>query len=107
MNGDTLAVVIPGPPLLRVAFEPHKPARRGRHRRDRAEGRPGERPRFGAAPGDRRRGIAHLVTEDAMVVGRLSGRYVGCCGVEVLAGSLTEPESGSCKGCRRWGVGSR
>ncbi|MGH4015872.1 MAG: hypothetical protein ACRDSL_18505 [Pseudonocardiaceae bacterium] len=47
-------------------------------------------------------GLAHLVTEDAMIVGRFHGRYVACCGTEILAGSLTEPERRYCQDCARW-----
>lgn len=50
-------------------------------------------------------GIAHLVTEDAMIVGRCHGRYVACCGAEILPASLTEPERGYCRACARWRAG--
>lgn len=30
-------------------------------------------------------GITHLVTDDAVIIGRVLGRYVACCGAEVLA----------------------
>lgn len=49
--------------------------------------------------------ITHLLTEDAVVIGRRLGRYVTCCGVEILAASLTTPESGYCRRCRRWRAG--
>lgn len=65
----------------------------------------GTTPRRGTEVVDTQTGEAHLVREDAMVTGLRSGRYVACCGVEVLAGSLTIPESGSCRACRRWRVG--
>jgi len=44
----------------------------------------------------------HLVTEPAMTIGRRFGRYVACCGAEVLAASLAEPERGYCRACARW-----
>jgi len=49
-------------------------------------------------------GITHLLTDDAMIAGRPSGRYVAVCGDEVLAGSLTTPERDYCRPCR-WRVG--
>lgn len=52
-----------------------------------------------------RTGLAHLVTEDSMILGRHLGRYVTCCGREVLASSLAAPESGPCRPCRRWRAG--
>ncbi|MGH4015873.1 MAG: hypothetical protein ACRDSL_18510 [Pseudonocardiaceae bacterium] len=42
MNGDTVAVIVLAllyfVVLIVVAWEPHEPARRGRHRRDLAKG---------------------------------------------------------------------
>ncbi|MGH3796566.1 MAG: hypothetical protein ACRDSP_16955 [Pseudonocardiaceae bacterium] len=55
---------------------------------------------------DARTSVAHLVTDDAMTIGRRLGRYVACCGAEVLASSLTAEESGYCRSCRRWRAGS-
>ena len=49
--------------------------------------------------------LAHLVTDEAMAAGRRSGRYLAVCGDRVLAASLTAPESGYCKRCRRWRAG--
>ena len=51
-------------------------------------------------------GLTHLVTDEAMVVGRRIGRYAACCGAEILAASLTMPEAGLCDGCRRWRAGA-
>ncbi|MCA1673645.1 MAG: hypothetical protein LC799_16075 [Actinobacteria bacterium] len=48
-------------------------------------------------------GIEHLITEAAMTAGRRAGRYTAACGDEVLAASLTAPESGHCRACRRTG----
>ena len=50
-------------------------------------------------------GVEHLVTEEAMAVGRLSGRYRAGCGSEVLAASLTMPDCGRCRSCRRCRAG--
>ncbi len=49
---------------------------------------------------DARTGLTHLVSDEAMAAGRRAGRYVAACGAEVLAGSLTAPESGRCRRCR-------
>jgi hypothetical protein len=46
-------------------------------------------------------GIEHLVTDEAMAAGRPTGRYTAACGDEILAGSLTAPESSRCKPSRR------
>ncbi|MGH3795487.1 MAG: hypothetical protein ACRDSP_11415 [Pseudonocardiaceae bacterium] len=54
---------------------------------------------------DARTSIAHLVTDEAMAVGRRLGCYVACCGIEVLASSLTAEESGYCRACHRWRAG--
>ena len=51
---------------------------------------------------DARTGGGHLMIEKAAIVGRLVGRYLTVCGVEVLAASLTTPESGYCRSCVRW-----
>lgn len=51
-------------------------------------------------------GLTHLVTDEAMVVGRRLGRYAACCGTEILAASLTTPEAGRCRPCRRWRAGT-
>lgn len=50
-------------------------------------------------------GTAHLVTDDAMAAGRRAGRYVAVCGSEVIAASLTTPESRHCRACRQWWAG--
>lgn len=50
-------------------------------------------------------GLAHLVIDEAMAAGRSAGRYHAVCGGEVLAGSLTTPETGYCRLCRRWRAG--
>ncbi|MGH3904303.1 MAG: hypothetical protein ACRDTE_08950 [Pseudonocardiaceae bacterium] len=50
-------------------------------------------------------GIAHLVRVEAMAAGRRVGCYGAVCGADVLAASLTEPESGRCRACRRWRAG--
>ncbi|MGH3910655.1 MAG: hypothetical protein ACRDRM_07465, partial [Pseudonocardiaceae bacterium] len=46
-------------------------------------------------------GVAHLVTDDAMATGRTAGRYMAVCDTEVIAASLTTPESGYCRHCRQ------
>lgn len=51
-------------------------------------------------------GLTHLVSDEAMVVGRNIGRYVACCGDEIVAASLTMPEAGRCRRCRRWRAGA-
>ncbi|MGH3915428.1 MAG: hypothetical protein ACRDTC_18775 [Pseudonocardiaceae bacterium] len=50
---------------------------------------------------DARTGIAHRVTEDAMIAGRRTGRYFAVCGGEVLAAIMTTLESGYCPSCVR------
>jgi hypothetical protein len=50
-------------------------------------------------------GVAHLVTEKAMAAGRPVGRYLAVCGTGFLAASLTIPERGCCRSCRRWRSG--
>lgn len=50
-------------------------------------------------------GTAHLVTTEAMAAGRRVGRYTAVCDAQVIAASLTEPESGRCRACRRWRAG--
>ena len=55
---------------------------------------------------DAHTGCEHLVTEDAIGVGRRSGRYAGVCGADVLAASLTAPGRGYCRSCAGW-VGVR
>lgn len=47
-------------------------------------------------------GTTHLVTDAAMTAGRHSGLYAAVCDRQVIAASLTTPESGHCKRCRRW-----
>jgi hypothetical protein len=51
---------------------------------------------------DARTGVAHLVTDDAAAAGRRAGRYRAMCGADVLAASLTTPESGYCRSCAHW-----
>jgi hypothetical protein len=48
-------------------------------------------------------GIEHLVTDAAMAAGRRVGRYVAAYGTEVLAASLTAPETTRCRRCRSGG----
>ncbi len=50
-------------------------------------------------------GVAHLVTDQAMAAGRSAGRYMAVCDTEVIAASLTTPESEYCRRCRRWRAG--
>lgn len=50
-------------------------------------------------------GVTHLVTDDAMVAGRPAGLYAAVCGSQVIAASLTTPERGHCRTCRRWRAG--
>jgi len=51
---------------------------------------------------DARTGTAHLVTDSAAAWGRLAGGYVAVCGMQVLAASLTTPETAMCSLCARW-----
>lgn len=46
-------------------------------------------------------GVEHLVTDEAMAAGRPTGCYTAECGDEILAGSLTAPESSRCRRCRQ------
>lgn len=46
-------------------------------------------------------GVAHLVTDDAVAAGHTHGRYVACCGAEVLPASLITPDRGHCRSCRQ------
>lgn len=50
-------------------------------------------------------GTTHLVTADAVTIGRRLGRYVACCAVEIVAASMTTPGTGFCRRCRRWRAG--
>lgn len=50
-------------------------------------------------------GTTHLVTDEAMAVGRRYGRYMAECGGDVLAASLTMPESLRCRACADAGSG--
>lgn len=50
---------------------------------------------------DTRTAVAHLVTDEAVAVGRQAGRYVGLCGEMVLPGSLLEDTNRPCQPCRR------
>ncbi|MGH3906850.1 MAG: hypothetical protein ACRDTE_22110 [Pseudonocardiaceae bacterium] len=50
---------------------------------------------------DARTGLAHLVTEEAMVAGRRGGSFTAVCACVVLAASLTAPERGHCRACAR------
>jgi len=50
-------------------------------------------------------GTMHLVAEEAMATGRASGRYQTVCDAHILATSLTTPEHGYCRSCRRWRAG--
>ena len=49
---------------------------------------------------DTRTLIAHLVTDEAVSIGRRAGRYVGVCGEPVLPGSLTEDSGQHCRSCQ-------
>lgn len=51
---------------------------------------------------DARRHRAHLMTDDAAVVGRHAGSYRAVCGELVLAASLTTSERGYCRVCTQW-----
>lgn len=44
-------------------------------------------------------GRTHLVRDDALVAGRLAGRYVAVCEAVVLAASLTAPGDTYCRLC--------
>ena len=46
-------------------------------------------------------GLEHLVTDEALAAGRRAGRYIAVCKSEVIAASLTTPETGHCEGCRQ------
>ncbi|MGH3885993.1 MAG: hypothetical protein ACRDSZ_05365 [Pseudonocardiaceae bacterium] len=50
---------------------------------------------------DARTLAAHLVTDEAIAVGRQrgKGRYIARCGVEVLAASLTQAPQRPCRSC--------
>lgn len=48
--------------------------------------------------------IAHLVTDEAVAVGRHAGRYVGACGAVVLPGSLTQDTNRYCRACQQWAI---
>lgn len=50
-------------------------------------------------------GTTHLVTDEAMAAGRRYGVYTAVCSADVLAASLTMPESARCRKCRRWRAG--
>jgi hypothetical protein len=52
-------------------------------------------------------GVEHLVTDAAMAAGRRAGRYAAVCGAEVIAASLTAPESSRCRRCRTVRGGDR
>lgn len=45
-------------------------------------------------------GVAHLVTDEAMVAGRRAGRYVTACRTVALAASLTAEADTFCRACR-------
>lgn len=51
---------------------------------------------------DARTDSTHLVRDDAVVAGRLVGRYVAVCGAVVLAASLTAPGDKDCRSCADW-----
>ncbi|MGH4012807.1 MAG: hypothetical protein ACRDSL_02475 [Pseudonocardiaceae bacterium] len=48
---------------------------------------------------DARTGSAHLVRDDAFIVGRPAGRYLAVCDTVVLAASLTAPTVTYCRSC--------
>lgn len=70
----------------------------GRHRRVRIPEQRGPRP-LGIT--DAHTEVEHLVTDDAVVAHRHSGRYLALCGVQVLAASLTVRERTRCRPCHR------
>jgi hypothetical protein len=43
----------------------------------------------------------HWLFEPAMTIGRLTGRYVACCGATLLPASLAAPPARACHRCRR------
>jgi hypothetical protein len=45
--------------------------------------------------------VAHLVSSDALLAGRLAGIYPALCGARLLAASLTDPGRGRCMECAR------
>jgi hypothetical protein len=46
------------------------------------------------------RGVEHLITEDAMQLGRILGNYVTLCGETIAPASLTAPPGRVCRVCR-------
>lgn len=44
--------------------------------------------------------IAHRISHEAMLEGRLTGVCHALCGARVLAASLTDPGRGQCRRCR-------
>lgn len=48
---------------------------------------------------DARTRVAHRVTSDELLAGRLADTYQGLCGARLLSGSLTEPGRRRCAEC--------
>jgi len=85
----------------------------GRHRKRRAHARlpeqRGPRPkitetRVQQRPGielvDARTRVAHQVSPEQLLAGRVRGDYEALCGARLLAASLTDPGCGRCEPCR-------
>lgn len=51
---------------------------------------------------DARTGGVHLVTNDAVELGRRAGRYLAVCDTVLLAASLTAPPEAYCRSCVEW-----
>ncbi|MFN2495137.1 MAG: hypothetical protein ABR608_04415 [Pseudonocardiaceae bacterium] len=51
---------------------------------------------------DTRTTVSHLITDEAVAVGRRAGHYVGVCGAVVLPGSLKEDTDRCCRSCQQW-----
>lgn len=45
--------------------------------------------------------VAHRVTGDALLAGRLAGHYQAICGARLVSASLTDPGRGRCTECGR------
>lgn len=45
--------------------------------------------------------VAHRVTSDELLAGRLAGNYQALCGARLLSASLTDPGRGRCAECAR------
>jgi hypothetical protein len=86
----------------------------GRHRKRRAHARlPEQRgprlaitdmrlwQRAGIELVDARTRVAHQVSPEELLAGRVRGDYEALCGVRLLAASLTDPGCGRCEPCRQ------